>query len=146
MDYIEQETVIDAPPERVWTLLTEPEHLEAWFATGGVEVDLRPGGAVVFGWDEHGRFHGIVEKVEPPRVFAFRWALVADQPPQESTSTMVEFTLQPEGEGTLVRVVESGFETLDADKGQRARRIAENVQGWGAGFEALRQYVQRLAA
>lgn len=146
MNRIEQETVIGAPVERLWALLTEPEHLAAWLATGGVELDLRPGGAIVLQWDEHGRFHGLVERVEEPHVFAFRWALAADQPPREDNSTTVEFTLRADGDRTVVRVVESGFDRLDADKEQRARRVADNEQGWSAGMEALRQYVQRLAA
>ena len=55
-DSIERETIIAAPVERVWALLTEAEHIRAWFAFGGVDVDLRPGGALRFRWEEHGEF------------------------------------------------------------------------------------------
>ena len=44
-DQIERETVIAAPVERVWALLTEAEHLGRWFGDAGAEIDLRPGGA-----------------------------------------------------------------------------------------------------
>jgi uncharacterized protein YndB with AHSA1/START domain len=34
MDRIEREVTIDAPPERVWELVTEAEHLGRWFGSG----------------------------------------------------------------------------------------------------------------
>jgi hypothetical protein len=44
-DRIEQETVIAASVERVWAVLTEPEHVGRWFGQGKpTQVDLRPGG------------------------------------------------------------------------------------------------------
>jgi uncharacterized protein YndB with AHSA1/START domain len=46
-DQIERETVINAPVERVWELITEAEHLGRWFGDAGAEIDLRPGGAMI---------------------------------------------------------------------------------------------------
>ena len=51
-DRIERETVINAPVERVWELITEAEHLGRWFGDAGAEIDLRPGGALVLRWSE----------------------------------------------------------------------------------------------
>ena len=48
---IVREVVFPAPPEEVWEALTEPERLEEWFAND-VELDVRPGGAGVFRWDD----------------------------------------------------------------------------------------------
>ena len=45
-EQIERETVIAAPVERVWALLTEAEHLGRWFGDSGAEIDLRPGGVL----------------------------------------------------------------------------------------------------
>ena len=45
-DQIERETTIAAPVERVWSLITEAEHLGKWFGDAGAEIDLRPGGAL----------------------------------------------------------------------------------------------------
>ncbi len=41
--------VLDAPRERVWAVLTEPEHVREWWSPTGftmiaINVDLRPGG------------------------------------------------------------------------------------------------------
>ena len=99
-DQIERETVIGAPVERVWALITEAEHLGRWFGDAGAEIDLRPGGAIVLRWSGHGTNHGRVVAVEPPNRFAYRWAPFKDpggDQPVEGNSTLVEFTLEPEG-------------------------------------------------
>ena len=144
-DSIERETIIAAPVERVWALLTEAEHIRAWLAFGGVELDLRPGGALRFRWEEHGEFHGVVDAVEPPTRFAFRWALNRDTAPAEGNSTHVEFTLAEAGGGTRLRVVERGFAALAGSDADRAQYIADNVQGWAGAFDALQQQAERLA-
>src|SRR5918999_5974720 len=97
---IERETVIAAPVERVWQLLTEAEHIGSWFSDAGAEVDLRPGGAMVLRWAEHGTARARIVDVEPPRRFSYRWAAIREQwgeEPDARNSTLVEFTLAPEG-------------------------------------------------
>ena len=74
-EQIEREVVITAPIERVWATITQPEHVGTWFGDAGAEIDLRPGGAILIHWADYGTGYGIVERVEPPRVFAFRGAL-----------------------------------------------------------------------
>src|SRR5712691_7839207 len=64
-DRIEREIIINAPQDRVWAALTEADHVAQWFGDSA-EVDLRPGGKMVFGWKEHGNHHALVERVEPP--------------------------------------------------------------------------------
>src|SRR6266540_6394475 len=108
-DRIEREIVVAAPADRLWEVLTRPEHIGRWFEGMAVEVDLRPGGAMVLVSQEFGKFHAIVEKVEPPRLFAYRWARHPDTPVTEGSATRVEFTLTPEGDATRLRVAESGF-------------------------------------
>src|SRR5690349_8103042 len=105
---IEREISINAPVERVWEVITRADHVGTWFADAGAVIDLRPGGALELRWADYGRILGTVEKVEPPYVFAYRWSRPADTLPQPGNSTLVEFTLSVEGEGTRLRVVESG--------------------------------------
>ncbi len=113
-DRIEREVMIAASPERVWAVLTEPRHVGAWFGNGEpTEIDLRPGGVMVLDHGVHGTYPTLIVDVDPPRVFSYRWAsgypgVVADG----RNSTLVEFTLESLDEGTLLRVVESGFDTL----------------------------------
>ena len=121
-DVIEQEVRIEAPIERVWQVITDPAYVVRWFGTTA-EIDLRPGGAVQFGWDGQGPFHGVVERVEPPHEFAYRWVHDAGVPVGgESVETTVSFSLSEVDGATLVRLVESGF----ADEGH----YKENTEGW----------------
>ena len=136
-DRLTRETTIDASIERVWALLTEPQHLTAWWASGGAEIDPRPGGAIVFRWLEHGTFHARVTAIEPPRRFAFRWALRPDEEPRDDNATDVTFTLAPAGDGTLLRVVETGFARLGGSDADRERHLEENRQGWAGAFAGL---------
>jgi uncharacterized protein YndB with AHSA1/START domain len=123
-DRIERELRIDAPIERVWQVITDPAYVARWFGDRA-EIDLRPGGAAVFGWTEYGDGHAVVERVEPPREFAFRWAREHDIPfEQAATTTLVEFSLAPEERGTRLRLVESGFTDETHQK--------ENSGGWDA--------------
>jgi uncharacterized protein YndB with AHSA1/START domain len=144
-DRIEQEIVIDAPPEVVWELVTDPEHVGAWFGDRA-EIDLRPGGDAALTWDGTGTFLARVERVEPPRFFSFRWAQPTDTPPAEGNSTLVEFSLSAEGEGTRLRVVESGFATLAGSEDEKAKRFADNTQGWGVELGHLRDYAGKAGS
>jgi uncharacterized protein YndB with AHSA1/START domain len=146
-DHIERETVIKAPVERVWTLITEPEHLGRWFGDAGAEIDLRPGGEMVVRWTEHGVSRGRVVAVDPPTGFSYRWAPFKDpagDEPVEGNSTLVEFTLAPEGDGTRLRVVESGFSSLAASEAQRAANHAGNTRGWQIELDELRRYAEPI--
>jgi uncharacterized protein YndB with AHSA1/START domain len=145
-DRIEREIVVAAPPERLWEILTRPEHITRWFMGRESQVDLRPGGAMVLTNEEFGKFQGIVETVDPPRVFSYRWARHPDTPVAEGTATLVEFTLTPEGDGTRVRVVETGFAGTDAVKVDQERHAEANSQGWLQVLDTLRQYAERTAA
>jgi uncharacterized protein YndB with AHSA1/START domain len=148
-DRIERETFIAAPLERVWTLITEAEHLGRWFGDAGAEIDLRPGGAIVLRWTDYGTSHGRVVAVEPPTRFSYRWAPFKDpggEEPVEGNSTLVEFILQPEGDGTRLRVVESGFATLDTSEAQRAENRKGNTDGWRQELDELREYAEKVAA
>jgi uncharacterized protein YndB with AHSA1/START domain len=147
-DKIERETVIAAPVERVWTLITEAEHVGRWFGDAGAEIDLRPGGEMVVRWREYGTTRGRVVAVEPHTRFSYRWAPFKDPggtEPVEGNSTLVEFTLEPEGEGTRLRVAESGFASLATTDEQRASNHAGNTEGWQLETDELREYAERVA-
>lgn len=145
-DEIEREVRIAAPVERVWALITEPEHVGTWFGDAGAEIDLRPGGALAFRWSEHGTVLGRVERVEPPHRFAYRWAAERGVEPTDGNSTLVEFTLRADGGETLLRVVESGFASLAGDDAERALRREGNVEGWRMELDELIAHALQPAA
>ena len=145
-EQIEREVMIAAPIERVWAVITQPEHVGTWFGDAGAEIDLRPGGAIIIRWAEHGTGYGIVERVEPPHVFAWRGALLGHTEVRAGNSTLVEFTLTAEGAQTRLRVVESGFGTLEIPAGEALRQAEGNVEGWRIKTEELAAYVAAVAA
>src|SRR5215472_13560711 len=111
-DRIEREIVIAAAPEQVWPLVAEP----GFWATDDEQARgtvAREGESLVVRHSEHGDFPILVEKVDPPKYLAYRWtsAFPGDSL-RADNSTLVEFTLTPEGDGTRLRVVESGFAAL----------------------------------
>lgn len=148
-DRIEREITIAAPPERVWSVITEAEHLGTWFADAGAEVDLRPGGAMLLTWHGYGTPRARIEAVEPPRRFAFRWTARNSAPgaePAEGNATHVEFTLTPAGEGTRLRVVETGFAALATSAEEQRACYDDHVEGWGIELGHLTDHVARVAA
>jgi uncharacterized protein YndB with AHSA1/START domain len=143
-DRIEREILIDAPLEVVWSVITEPEHVGGWFSDSAV-IDLRPGGEVILTWEGHGTERWRVEKVDPPHFVSFRWMRAAHEQPGaeflEGNSTLVEFSLVAEGEGTRLRVVESGFRQLEGSEEEKAKDAQEHESGWELELGQLREYV-----
>jgi uncharacterized protein YndB with AHSA1/START domain len=146
-DRIEREIRIDAPVQRVWAVITEPEHVGAWFGQGGpARIDLRPGGIMYFDHGLPGEYPARIEKVEPPHYFAYRWAAAfPGQVANEGNSTLVEFFLEPDGDGTHLRLVESGFEalTIPAEREQWAGYDSHS-EGWTVKLAEAGAYAERL--
>jgi uncharacterized protein YndB with AHSA1/START domain len=90
---------IDASHETVFALLTEPTQMKIWLAEI-VEADARPGG--VFRISDSGlTIKGAYLEVVPNRKVTFTWGGVEGLQPGQS---IVEFLLEPDGVGTLVRL------------------------------------------
>ena len=136
-DSIVRETVVAAPVKRVWEVLTQAAYVGRWFGADKAEIDLRPGGSFVMPWAEHGVGLARVERVEEPNLFSFRWALEPGVEPKPGEETLVEFTLAEKGDGTLLKVVESGFSTLDRPAEKQVWHRERNVDGWRQVLEAL---------
>ncbi|MEB3371754.1 SRPBCC domain-containing protein [Saccharopolyspora mangrovi] len=137
VDRIEREIVIAAAPERVWPLVSEPgfwatddESIRGTMATEGQTLVARH--------SQHGDFPMRVEKVDPPKYLAYRWmSAFPGEALTEDNSTLVEFTLTPEGDGTRLRVVESGFAALPTSEENRRNVIKDHTGGWEQCLAAL---------
>ncbi|MGW6458260.1 SRPBCC family protein [Streptomyces sp. NPDC055078] len=148
-DRIEREITISAPVERVWAVLTEPKHVGSWFGQGEpTPVDLRPGGTMFLDHGEFGQFPTTIVTVEPPHRFAYRWAAAyPGEEAVEGNSTLVEFTLAPEGAGTLLRVVETGFASLTVPDDRKDTASYESHEsGWEEQVVNIQKYSEQLAA
>lgn len=145
-DRIERETLIAAPLERVWSLVAQPGFWVADKASlpGTVAGE---GESMVAKNAEYGDFPVRVEKVEPPTYLAYRWASAfPGEELRENNSTLVEFTLAPEGDGTRLRVVESGFAALHGSEELRGRAVKDNTVGWPQELDALKARAEQPSA
>jgi uncharacterized protein YndB with AHSA1/START domain len=136
-DRIERSLELAHPPARVWAALTTPEGLAAWFGDRAT-IDLRPGGAAQMTFRSGLRVDMRVERVEEPAVFGFTWRL-PDLPEDDPRRTYVEFTLQPVGAGTRLRVVETGFAQLPDDS--RIKTYDSHAEGWASELGELASYL-----
>ena len=143
-DRIEREIVVAAPRERVWQIITQAEHLGKWFGESA-EVDLRPGGTIALRWEKYGTFYATIEKIDEPQYLSYRWIPgTPGEKPGKENSTLVEFTLTPQGGKTKLQVVETGFSRLPRSESERAEQFNDNSDGWASELRDLQQYVEQL--
>ncbi|MEU0991437.1 SRPBCC family protein [Streptomyces sp. NPDC005953] len=148
-DRIEKEITINAPVARVWAVLTEPEHVGSWFGQGSpTPVDLRPGGTMFLDHGEFGQFPTTIVEVDAPHRFAYRWASAyPGEQAVDGNSTLVEFTLTSEGDGTRLRVVETGFSSITIPDDRKDSASYESHEGgWSEQVVNIQQYAERLSA
>jgi uncharacterized protein YndB with AHSA1/START domain len=133
---IDREILIEAPVEVVWRTITEPDQMTQWFADR-VELVIEPGAHGYMGFGEQGG-PVVVETVDPPTRFSFRWNYPRDEEPAAGNSMLVEFTLTPEGdEQTRLRVTEGGHELLGWPDAEKERYASEHQEGWGGFLDRL---------
>jgi uncharacterized protein YndB with AHSA1/START domain len=135
-DRIERTVRIDRPVERVWTAITTADGLGTWFGEKA-EVDLRVGGRATLSWSSGDVARLRIERIEPQAVFGYTWHIYG-LPEQDARRTYVEFTLTPDGGGTTVTVVETGFAQLDGQEFSQA--FDGNTKGWAHELDELVAY------
>jgi uncharacterized protein YndB with AHSA1/START domain len=133
---LEQARVFEAPPERLFGMLTGPTELARWwgphgFATPEIQIDLRLGGSLRFTMQppEGEPFHlsGEFTRIEFPSrlAFTFRW----DEPVPDDRETVVDLSLDPIGSRTRVTLTQGDFATEE--------RLELHRSGWNDSFEKL---------
>lgn len=147
-DRIEKKVVLRAPRAKVWRALADARSFGEWF---GVDLDgaaLVPGarlsGRILHKGYEHVPFEITVETMDPEKALAWRWHPDAAVAPELDLSnqptTLVTFTLDEVAEGTLLTVVESGFDHIDP--GRRTAAYRGNDDGWTGQMEAIERYLE----
>jgi uncharacterized protein YndB with AHSA1/START domain len=146
-DRIERSIQIDAPRSRVWKALSSAEEYGSWFGANLKGQVFAPGqrvtGPITIAGYEHVMFDVIVERVEREQLLSFRWHPYAIDPAVDYSNeqrTLVTFTLKDAGQGTLLTVVESGFDAVPPQRRLEAFRM--NSGGW----EGQLKNIQRHAA
>jgi uncharacterized protein YndB with AHSA1/START domain len=148
-DRIEKQILLRAPRARVWRALADAEAFGQWF---GVKLDgsFAPGvrlrGKITNPGYEHIPFEITIERVEPERLLSWRWhpyALDLKVDYSAEPTTLVVFELEDAPDGTLLRVVESGFEGIPLSRRLEAYR--GNEPGWTTQMKAIERYVNQPA-
>lgn len=144
-DRIEKTIEIKAPVSRVWRALTDHREFGQWFRVK-LETPFAPGnttrGKMQIPGFEHVVFEAVIQKMEPERHFSYTWHPYAVDPDvdySEEPPTLVEFTLQAIPSGTLLTVVESGFDKIRA--GRRPEALRMNTGGWEAQMQNIARHV-----
>ena len=138
---VEREMTIEAPIDVVWRVVTDPEHMKQWFAAEA-ELNTETGhGRLRFQQGQVFFLH--IEAFEPPRRFAYRWLREEATTATPKNSMLVEFTLDVDGDGTRVRVRESGFDQVDWSDAVKAKYAEDHDHGWQRYLGLLNDYAQR---
>jgi uncharacterized protein YndB with AHSA1/START domain len=128
---------INAPAEKVWEALTEPELIVQWFGDT-CEFDPTPGGKGSFGSAAHGTFRVAIEHADRPKTLIYRWAREENVDPVPGNSTLVRFDLTDSEGGTRLTLLETGFEELDDPRGAHDG----NTAGWRAELGELVEFLE----
>jgi uncharacterized protein YndB with AHSA1/START domain len=159
-DCIRKKVTLKAPVERVWRAISDASEFGAWF---GVIFDgaFRPGtpvkgkiaptkadAEIARAQEPYaGRsFDFTVERIEPMRLFSFRWHPFAVDPDVDYSgepTTLVVFELEPVAGGTQLTITESGFDRIPIAR--RAKAYEANDGGWAAQTTLLTKYLAHAA-
>ena len=147
-DRIERSIHLKAPRSRVWRALTDATEFGRWF---GVDLSGSPkaeagatlrGPITSEGW-RHVIFEAVVDAAEPETRYALRWHPYAVEPGVDYShepTTLIVFTLEDDAAGgTLLTVVESGFDAIPAAR--RAKAFQMNASGWTAQMQSIERHL-----
>jgi uncharacterized protein YndB with AHSA1/START domain len=134
---LELRTLLAAPRERVFHLMTDPAELAKWFGPKGVTmteaaVDLRVGGAYRFTMQPPAGapFHisGMFLELQRPSHIVYTFGY--EEPTPDDRETTVDLHLDDAGRGTSVSLSQGRFAIEE--------RRALHERGWTDSFERLR--------
>jgi len=145
-DRIERNILLKAPRSRVWQALSNAEEFGDWF---GVELKgktfaagKRVQGQITHPGYEHLVWDVLIERLEPERLLSWRWHPAAVEPSvdySKEPTTLVVFELKEVEGGTLLSVVESGFDSLPPSRRLDAFRM--NSGGWDQQKQRIEKHV-----
>jgi uncharacterized protein YndB with AHSA1/START domain len=155
-DRIEKSIFLRAPQERVWRALSDAREFGDWF---GMEFDgefaagkrmtgrIKPTKADPAVAEMQKKYAGmavelVVDRLEPMSVFSYRWHPFAIDPAidySHEPMTLVTFTLEPAEGGTMLRIVETGFDSIPIAR--RADAFEANEEGWDKQMQLIEKYL-----
>jgi uncharacterized protein YndB with AHSA1/START domain len=146
-DRIEKTVTLRAPRARVWRALTAAEEFGTWFRVkleGAFTEGATVHGKITIPGYEHVTMEMQIERIEPERYFSYRWHPYAVDPKVDYSAepaTLVEFTLEEAGGGTVLTIVESGFDRIPVARRAEAFRMNDN--GWTGQIKNIERHVSQ---
>jgi uncharacterized protein YndB with AHSA1/START domain len=146
-DRIEKRIVLRAPRSRVWRAISDAAEFGTWFGVklqGQFTEGATVRGQITTPGYDHLTMELSVERIQPERYFAYRWhphAVDMDTDYSSEPTTLVEFRLEESGEGTLLTIVESGFDRIPLAR--RAEAFRMNEGGWTGQIRNIERYVSK---
>ena len=159
-DRIEKRILLHAPRQRVWRALADSSEFGTWFGVRfdgpfqpgallrGVIVPTKVDAEVAKAQQEYAGkpFEITVERLEPERLFSFRWHPYAVEEGVDYSAeptTLIVFTLEEVADGVMLTVTESGFDRIPLER--RAEALEANEQGWGMQMKLIEKYLAQAA-
>jgi uncharacterized protein YndB with AHSA1/START domain len=145
-DRVEKKIVLRAPRARIWRALANAEEFGRWFGADMKGATFAPGktarGRITYPGYEHLTMEVVIERMEEGRLLSWRWHPAAVDPGTDYSRepmTLVVFELQDVPEGTLLTVVESGFDQIPLAR--RAEAFRMNEGGWAEQMQNIERHV-----
>ena len=157
-DRIQKKILLHAPLKRVWSALADSKEFGTWFGMKfngpfvpgklmrGTIVPTKVNADVA---EAQEKYEGMpveitIEKMEPERLFSFRWhpyAIEQDVDYSAEPTTLIEFLLEETKDGVMLTVTESGFDQIPLAR--RVKAFTANEQGWGIVLRLIEEYLVR---
>ena len=145
-DRIERSILLKAPRSRVWRALANAEEFGNWFGVAFKGKTFAAGervqGKITHPGYEHVVFEVLIERMEPERLLSWRWHPHAVDPSvdySQEPTTLVVFELKEVEGGTLLSVVESGFDSIPPSR--RLEAFHMNSAGWDEQLKSIEKHV-----
>ena len=145
-DRIERKILLKASRSRVWRALSNAEEFGSWFGVAlkgkTFAAGKRVQGQITYPGYEHVVFDMVIERMEPERLISWRWHPAAVEPSMDYSkepTTLVEFELKEVEGGTLLSLVESGFDSVPPSRRLEAFRM--NSGGWDEQMKNIEKHV-----
>ena len=147
---IERHVEIDATPETVFEVITNPEHVRQWWPDDA-SFEPTPGatGHLVFGDPSSPDVQVpqiTVVAVDAPRMFSFRWVYPESEAAGPGNSLLVTFELSPRGSGTVLHLRETGFDDRGWGQEVAEEEYRDHCAGWDHFLPQLRDYAPTAGA
>ncbi|MCU1581903.1 MAG: hypothetical protein QOK46_1512 [Microbacteriaceae bacterium] len=151
MEYgsIEREIYLEASPEVVFEVVSSSEHIAKWWSDEAEIETIGDEGHVLFRGDradDNKIVPLMVIEARHPHRFSFRWDFTAGAVPGPDNSLLVTFDLEPVGNGTLVKMTESGFREQGWEAAVLEEKYLDHTHGWDYFIPRLGEYVAVLVS